>query len=67
MSLFTIDALIYFQILRVQSPEGTKRIEVLPSDTISRLYEKVTRATAYLSLCKYLLKDNGIYLCLFLI
>jgi len=32
---------IYFQILRVQSPEGTKRIEVLPSDTISRLYEKV--------------------------
>jgi len=32
---------IYFQILRVQSPEGTKRIEILPSDTISQLYEKV--------------------------
>lgn len=32
---------VHFQILRVQSPEGTKRIEILPSDTISRLYEKV--------------------------
>jgi len=25
----------------VQSPEGTKRIEILPSDTVSQLYEKV--------------------------
>ncbi|KYM92095.1 Nuclear protein localization protein 4 like protein [Atta colombica] len=31
-------------ILRVQSPEGTKRIEILPSDTISQLYEKVYEA-----------------------
>ncbi|KAL0108495.1 hypothetical protein PUN28_015203 [Cardiocondyla obscurior] len=31
-------------ILRVQSPEGTKRIEVLPSDTVSQLYEKVYEA-----------------------
>ena len=25
----------------MQSPEGTKRIEILPSDTVSQLYEKV--------------------------
>lgn len=31
-------------ILRVQSSEGTKRIEVLASDTLSRLYEKVYEA-----------------------
>lgn len=30
-----------FQILRVQSAEGTKRIEANPSDTISQLFEKV--------------------------
>ncbi|CAL1686966.1 unnamed protein product [Lasius platythorax] len=31
-------------ILRVQSSEGTKRIEVLTSDTLSQLYEKVYEA-----------------------
>lgn len=33
---------IYFaQLLRVQSPEGTKRIEILPSATIRELYESI--------------------------
>ncbi|XP_015608154.1 nuclear protein localization protein 4 homolog [Cephus cinctus] len=30
--------------LRVQSPEGTKRLDVIPSDTVSGLYEKVYEA-----------------------
>lgn len=29
------------QILRVQSPEGTKRIEILPTATIRELYESI--------------------------
>lgn len=30
-----------FQLLRVQSPEGTKRIEVNASDSLRELYESV--------------------------
>lgn len=29
------------QILRVQSPEGTKRIEILPTATIRELYDSI--------------------------
>lgn len=29
------------QLLRVQSPEGTKRIEVLPTATVRELYESI--------------------------
>lgn len=31
----------FAQLLRVQSPEGTKRIELLPSATIRELYESI--------------------------
>lgn len=31
----------FAQLLRVQSPEGTKRIETLPSATIRELYESI--------------------------
>lgn len=36
------------QILRVQSAEGTKRIEVDSSDTVSQLFEKVWVNVLYL-------------------
>lgn len=32
------------QLLRVQSPEGTKRIEILPSATVRDLYEQIQNA-----------------------
>lgn len=32
---------MYFQLLRIQSPEGTKRIEINPTDTTCQLFEKV--------------------------
>lgn len=40
---FTICFCFFFsaQLLRVQSPEGTKRIELLPSATIRELYEAI--------------------------
>lgn len=38
---------VYFQTLRVQSSEGTKRIEVQSSDTLSQLYEKVKTLRAF--------------------
>lgn len=32
------------QLLRVQSPEGTKRIEILPAATVRDLYEQIQNA-----------------------
>lgn len=32
---------LQFQLLRVQSPEGTKRIEILPTSSIRDLYETI--------------------------
>lgn len=32
---------VYSQLLRVQSPEGTKRVEVSPSASIRDLYETI--------------------------
>lgn len=37
--------LFYFaQLLRVQSPEGTKRVELVPTATIRELYEAIQDA-----------------------
>lgn len=33
--------IFFAQLLRVQSPEGTKRIEILPSATVRQLYESI--------------------------
>lgn len=33
--------MLFLQTLRVQSPEGTKRIQVNTADTVSSLFEKV--------------------------
>lgn len=39
--MFSYSNFFFAQILRVQSPEGTKRIEILPSATIRELYESI--------------------------
>lgn len=35
---------VYFQIIRIQSPDGTKRVEVKPTESTKSLYEKAHEA-----------------------
>lgn len=42
--LLIVRSFFSLQVLRVQSPEGTKRIEILPSATMRDLYEQIHNA-----------------------
>jgi hypothetical protein len=35
----------HFKVLRIQSPEGTKRLDFTPQDTYKKIYEKVNNKT----------------------
>lgn len=52
--------LLYLQTLRVQSSEGTKRVDVDPSDTISKLFEKVCKVCNLIIIKQASITDIGI-------
>lgn len=52
---------ISLQTLRVQSSEGTKRIDVVPSDTTVALFEKVSLIVVQYNNLKYFSIYTGCY------